>query len=41
MNDIYELKAQKYKLKYEKLLQELKGGVLLKQELDKIKEDLK
>jgi hypothetical protein len=27
MKDIYELKAQKYKLKYEKLLQELKGGV--------------
>ena len=26
MKDIYELKAQKYKLKYEKLLQELKGG---------------
>ena len=26
MNDIYELKAQKYKLKYEKLLQELIGG---------------
>ena len=26
MNDIYELKAQKYKLKYEKLLQELEGG---------------
>ena len=26
MNDIYKLKAQKYKLKYEKLLQELAGG---------------
>jgi hypothetical protein len=32
MNDIYELKAQKYKLKYEKLLQELIGGTLNQEE---------
>jgi len=37
MKDIYELKAQKYKLKYEKLLQELAGGAF-QQTLQQIKE---
>ena len=32
MKDIYELKAQKYKLKYEKLLQELAGGQLIREQ---------
>ena len=37
MTDFYEQKAQKYKLKYEKLLQELKGGAF-QQTLQQIKE---
>ena len=34
MKNIYELKASKYKYKYEKILQELVGGTLAQQEAE-------